>query len=415
MVNSTFCTPCNLSHTQGKGHIYSKKHQEKLEIYLNRQCEKIKSLKYFLKNPIRISHATLPDGTNPNKNFWCFACDCDIDNSKNNFLCFEALKHLSGNKHKRKVEAFWKECGAYLIKDVLKKTKAKFCVGKPKYIEFLRLIKSYDVDEVQEDAPITTDDIQKLYTNSLIPSLSSSTNGKFVPAPSDSKVYKTVKNTLGILQNPTGWNNYERVWGGGIVKFRKEGQWLPWPIDLDDESDQSGQGVMGGWNVQSKPQEEQPRLEILKGIDHNQKIQIQGFGSNLTSLGTISLSPGEGNVHTGATPPWLLDNSGKLRRIPTRSDQRRRNSKQPQKLGWDIIRTGQITAGRNFLPNYGGVWESGSRSESRIKFQEKEKLEEISESAALAKVITIQPTESSLDYYVREVNFSKKDMGKLFM
>jgi hypothetical protein len=50
-------------------------------------------------------------------------------------------------------------------------------------------------------------------------------------------VPRTVISVNGIKQNPTGWDQGERVWGGGIVKYKREGEWQPWPIDLDNETD----------------------------------------------------------------------------------------------------------------------------------------------------------------------------------
>jgi hypothetical protein len=103
----------------------------------------------------------------------------------------------------------------------------------------------------------------------------------------------------------------------------------------------------------------------------------------LTFIGGHELKPGEGNIHTGATPPWLLNRDGgtSLRKIP--SQNARKNPKKPVKLGSDIVRTeGQkIKAGENFLPNFGPVWEWGSRSESRKTFiqEEKELKEKVSE------------------------------------
>ncbi len=94
----------------------------------------------------------------------------------------------------------------------------------------------------------------------------------------------------------------------------------------------------------------------------------------LTSISVPELLPGEGNVHTGGLPPWLLGSDGKplktipLKRIPGNAKSK---SKYPQKLGWDIIRTGIIRAGPNFLPNYGSVWQEGSRGETRKEFRDK--------------------------------------------
>lgn len=44
---------------------------------------------------------------------------------------------------------------------------------------------------------------------------------------------RTVWSKDGIAQNPTGWHNNVRVWGGGIVKVRAE-EWRAWDIDRDE-------------------------------------------------------------------------------------------------------------------------------------------------------------------------------------
>lgn len=38
----------------------------------------------------------------------------------------------------------------------------------------------------------------------------------------------------------------ERVWGGGIIKYKK-GEWIPWELDLEDENNTfTAASLMGG-------------------------------------------------------------------------------------------------------------------------------------------------------------------------
>ena len=61
--------------------------------------------------------------------------------SSTNVICdqlhisFEAIKHLSKNSHEKSLESFWGETGAYIIKDQLKLTKAKYLVASQSYRE----------------------------------------------------------------------------------------------------------------------------------------------------------------------------------------------------------------------------------------------------------------------------------------
>jgi hypothetical protein len=67
---------------------------------------------------------------------------------------------------------------------------------------------------------------------------------------------------------------------------------------------------------------------------------LKPFRSSLSALTTIKLpplAPGEGNVHTGGIPPWLLDNLGKPRELKEKKDvMSKSNSKYPQKLGREL-------------------------------------------------------------------------------
>lgn len=101
------------------------------------------------------------------------------------------------------------------------------------------------------------------------------------------------------------------------------------------------------------------------------------------------------NVHTGAPPPWLeasehdpknvslasyaLPSSlkGKSRKLnPKRVGaawaERRRAEMEMEKRGEVVAETPDAS----WLPNFGGVWQSGSRKESRKEFEKNHKLKE---------------------------------------
>jgi hypothetical protein len=101
------------------------------------------------------------------------------------------------------------------------------------------------------------------------------------------------------------------------------------------------------------------------------------------------------NVHTGAPPPWLeasendptngslashaLPSSGKgksrklnPKRVGAAWAEKRRAEMEMEKRG-EVV---PETSDSSWLPNFGGVWQSGSRKESMKDFEKKHKLPE---------------------------------------
>jgi len=102
------------------------------------------------------------------------------------------------------------------------------------------------------------------------------------------------------------------------------------------------------------------------------------FAPNLTRIEQKPLENGQGNVHSGATPPWMVDVSGST--IPTvsatmtlaerqREINKNKKVKNPNKLGANINRDA-IYSEKTWVPNFGRVFNAGPRSESRKEFKE---------------------------------------------
>eukprot|EP01118_Nematostelium_gracile_P011457 TRINITY_DN4063_c0_g1_i4.p1 TRINITY_DN4063_c0_g1~~TRINITY_DN4063_c0_g1_i4.p1 ORF type:complete len:309 (+),score=81.07 TRINITY_DN4063_c0_g1_i4:110-1036(+) len=131
-----WCKSCRASVSGGKGHNYTENHKQNTIKLMSREFEKIKFLKHFLSNPAPI------DTLNPPKNYWCFCCEIDVDNSQNQFVGFQTIKHLQSNQHKKKLDEFWGECGVYMVRDSIK-PKKKYQIGSNQYKEFLVAMKQY--------------------------------------------------------------------------------------------------------------------------------------------------------------------------------------------------------------------------------------------------------------------------------
>eukprot|EP00249_Psilotum_nudum_P006823 c20089_g1_i1 orf=403-1239(+) len=143
-------------------------------------------------------------------------------------------------------------------------------------------------------------------------------------------------------------------------------------------------------------------------------------GYDLTSIHPSLSVPGEGNVHSGAVPPWLKhsDKSGeqassdadKLQFLSRTQERRLRKMRNPRRVGaaWAEQRRAELEHEKhgehscggakidaNWLPNFGRVWQSGSRRESRKEFESEKRLER-------KQGRNLQTGESKLHPYVRK-------------
>lgn len=114
------------------------------------------------------------------------------------------------------------------------------------------------------------------------------------------------------------------------------------------------------------------------------------------------------NVHTGAPPPWLKANEhdpnnlllgscgppgkGKSRKLnPKRVGaawaERRRAEMEMEKRG-ELV---PVTSDSSWLPNFGGVWQSGTRKESKKDFEKIRKLHDKKSNHELSLELEIKP------------------------
>ena len=87
----------------------------------------------------------------------------------------------------------------------------------------------------------------------------------------------------------------------------------------------------------------------------------------MTCIKIEPLAEGEGNVHTGATPPWLQGNKGSALKEAldelARKKKEAKNAKNPKRLGADFIaakrrqqkQNGGTEGGKDWFPSFGGM------------------------------------------------------------
>lgn len=231
----------------------------------------------------------------------------------------------------------------------------------------------------------------------------------------------------GILQNPTGWHDGKRVWGGGIVPVRKASRWLPWPIDeleqrmsesmtatLREEAGAAVQHSLGA--AGERLQDSEPDDEIVQPRQPQPAPSVAGLTAVARRVAVGTNGQPLGNVHTGAAPPWLAGAQGPAAVPAAASDpadappaaetdtmatsasdallrpagvgpltqeqaqrveraQRRNRRVFPKKhrmpaaaVVGGVQGVGTVAPPTAWLPKFGRVWEFGSREEARQEF-----------------------------------------------
>eukprot|EP00002_Diphylleia_rotans_P033434 TRINITY_DN710_c1_g1_i2.p1 TRINITY_DN710_c1_g1~~TRINITY_DN710_c1_g1_i2.p1 ORF type:complete len:317 (+),score=75.39 TRINITY_DN710_c1_g1_i2:1187-2137(+) len=148
--------------------------------------------------------------------------------------------------------------------------------------------------------------------------------------------------------------------------------WIAWPIDLDDEGEDNV-SRMGNEKVHRN---QAAFVEETEDDDGKPIFTESASGEGVTFITPQKLRLSEGNIHTGATPPWL------------RKDEADESQEaELQKKRFPIVRNKEgmpipfvypedkkkpsdpeASTDPNWLPNFGRVWQSGTRKDTQKEF-----------------------------------------------
>ncbi|MCO5547026.1 hypothetical protein L7F22_000467 [Adiantum nelumboides] len=366
MPNKQFehCKVCRFSHNRGKAHRYSTTHKQRLDSHLSKALLKIRDLSFFLSNPtfLRPSDRAL-------NSFWCSFCDITITEIDSTFACSNTLRHLASALHLDAVRNFWYENGAEAEKRHLYS------------IELEELAKWEDACKALSAASASVELAHGVVNN--IPSACSTSVGTY---------FDTVSVACCTNSHTSD----------------------PLPLYKEENScynaiDNRSLAVANGCNISGTVLDTE--IYGASAMMCNSNLE-QHLG--LTCI-RVPSGPGGGNVHNGAPPPWLqisgsktdcavhaLQNcSATLSRSKERQLKKMRNPKrvgaawadkrrvemQREAVGHSLQRGSQVD--KEWLPNFGGVWQSGSRRETRKEFEAERSISLESFNPASRK--TIQP------------------------
>ncbi|XP_022897111.1 TITAN-like protein isoform X3 [Olea europaea var. sylvestris] len=398
-----FCQVCKLNHNKGRRHIYFPSHKNSLSSLLMRFQSKLSDVKFFVKTPIilRPEHAD-------RSCLWCIFCDCDILELDSTFACGNAIRHLASEEHWKRVKGFmWKHGGEKDRVDSFRISEADFAKWEKKCNGLKTESANAESrgtligpmndihNELNFDSVNSFDktDIQYFDFNtskSVVP-LQSYTNERSQISYSDlsrvSEAGPPLQNMLGgtqvgdarVLKNSAGYVGYQHSCNTLVGACSSSGY------------------VINGSQVC-------PGERTANGVSSSQVLQ------NLTQITSLPREATEGNVHTGAPPPWFDATEGNQRDVRLKpefsnfvSHSGKSSKLNPKRVGaaWaerrkkelELEKKGELVTNNfdaNWLPNFGRVWQLGTRKESRKEFH-KENKSSIEVESKSEKPISLQP------------------------
>ncbi|XP_028766185.1 TITAN-like protein isoform X2 [Neltuma alba] len=401
-----FCKVCNLNHNQGLRHKYFPSHKKSLSNFLSRFRKKFSDISFFLKNPaiLRPEHAS-------RNRFWCIFCDTDVDELTSSFACANAISHLASVNHLKNLKQFsWKYGGsmdqleAFTVSDADVAKWEKKCTTLQKEAVLLS-------EECHGEVSGTTSDIHNQFNHGNIDkfdithshSVKSHPSNSVLPLQYHTNEYQVSNSGISGASNArllpyfdTSSLPSETCSGANAFHskdFAVGGTYHTLPCS---DSQWSSDGCSSAKEV-PKDGRMLSKESFCEGLPDPSPIS-SGYTENMGS-----------NVPAEAPPPWLTDGldrhykaalgdlvsplnkSGKSRKLnPKRVGaawaERRKVELEMEKRGETV----RQDYGANWLPNFGRVWQSGTRKESRKEFErEKQKLFKVEVEPEIPT--TIQP------------------------
>ncbi|KAF3436891.1 hypothetical protein FNV43_RR19644 [Rhamnella rubrinervis] len=405
-----FCEVCKLNHDQGQRHKYFPSHTKSLSTFLSRFQNKLSDIRFFLTNPslLRPEHASL-------NRFWCVFCERDIDELGSSFACTNTINHLASIDHLKNLKYFlWKYGGGM-------NSVHNFTISEQDISKWQKKCKSLKSEAVSS----TTASRGPLVgpSNDIHNELNYGNVNSFANNNID---YVNLRNSNGVMPLQYHTNEYQvshsELSEVANVGLFPEDVSSSLPIETNygtnsknlnsfiakrncQHSQRLADGYLNNYGISQVYQNER----MVKGESSSQGSQ------SLTPIFPMVPDGAGGNVHSGAPPPWFeaIDDSqqdvqlkpvlgslvsssikqGKSKKLnPKRVGaawaEKRKMEMEMEKRG-ELVKTG---VNANWLPNFGRVWQSGSRKDSRKEFElENQKVSKVENQPVDAVPLKIQP------------------------
>uniref|UniRef100_A0AC11BMI1 Centrosomal AT-AC splicing factor n=2 Tax=Ovis TaxID=9935 RepID=A0AC11BMI1_SHEEP len=317
MAPAQRCPLCRQTFFCGRGHVYSRKHQRQLKVALERLLPQVEAA----RKAVRAAQVEryVPEHE---RWCWCLCCGCEVRKhlSHGNLTVLHGglLEHLASPEHKKATNKFWWENKAEF------QMKEKFLISPQDFARFKKsMVKSLDSYEEKED-----------------------------------EVIKEMAAQIREVEQ----SRQE------MVRSVLEPQTVPDP--------EEGSSAPGSWNGTSSQVASTSQQPSYLDLPPAPELDWMETGQPLTFIGHQD-TPGIGNIHSGATPPWMVQDedcsSGNQQIGPSYEEFLKEKEKQklkklpPDRVGANFDHSSSTSAG--WLPSFGRVWNNGRRWQSRHQFK----------------------------------------------
>ncbi|XP_004604794.2 centrosomal AT-AC splicing factor isoform X1 [Sorex araneus] len=316
MAPAQRCPLCRQTFFCGRGHVYSHKHQRQLKVALERLLPQVEAA----RKAVRAAQVEryVPEHE---RRCWCPCCSCEVrkhlSHANLTVLHGGLLEHLASPEHRKATNRFWWENKAPV------QMKEKFLISPQDYTRFKKsMVKSLDSYEEKEDEMIK-------------------------------QMAAQIREVEQSRQE--------------VVRSVLEPQAVPDP--------EEGSSAPGNWMIDSHmaTTSQQPSCVDLPAAPEFDWMEA---GQSLTFIGHQD-TPGVGNIHSGATPPWMVqdeEHCSKSQQIgPSYEEFLKEKEKQklkklpPDRVGANFDHSS--STGTGWLPSFGRVWNNGRRWQSRHQFK----------------------------------------------
>ncbi|XP_063111974.1 centrosomal AT-AC splicing factor isoform X2 [Cavia porcellus] len=361
------CPLCRQTFFCGRGHVYSRKHQRQLKGALERFLPQVEAA----RKAVRAAQVEryMPEHE---RCCWCLCCGREVRKhlSYGNLTVLHGalLEHLASPEHRKATNKFWWENKAEV------QMKEKFLISPQDYARFKKsMVKSLDSYEEKEDEVI-----------------------KEMAA----QIREAEQSRREVVQSALEVGSPRRIQSTSDRARSRRGLFSTWKLERDKQvrlsrdSLESGDRVAGKWvqsysailavRASSASLARLPFSQVACSSQQPSSFDLPAApeldwtepGQSLTFIGHQDM-PGVGNIHSGATPPWMIQDedysSGNQQIGPSYEEFLKEKERQklkklpPDRVGANFDHSSSTSAG--WLPSFGRVWNNGRRWQSRHQFK----------------------------------------------
>ncbi|KAL8006983.1 putative Coiled-coil domain-containing protein [Plasmopara halstedii] len=278
---------------------------------------------------------------------WCRCIFCDVT-----LATTDAPAHFSSKKHRNKVESFCRHHHC----DADRQMRTQLCLTASKRRQFESC-----TEQLEKTLTTTTVSLKGVdeITSERVDAFSSSATSRLQDAESQGQKVMEVAMRIDQQNSPHDLQSLPvSVTNSCKIVSRREDTKARL-YTLGNQSSHKG-GTLGPTTVATNGQ--------CNAINVHRVTQlVQGKG--LSSIAAVSWGSSVRNIHTAAVPPWLVQSEEEYKQCNQKQQVATEKNDQVKRKDIFSERFAKAEYDSDWLPNFGGVWQEGSRLKTKQAFR----------------------------------------------